>query len=94
MSRILKYTSMLLAVIAIEGSKIRAQEPPSLSQLVQEFPQLTQPTEWTNDHWRRVLYMHKKSVETNVPISFYGRLVDQNGDPIQGAHISDKVHFV
>ncbi len=45
----------------------------------------------TSKHGRRALRVHRIKKSANRQIDFYGKVVDQNGDPVEGVKLEIKI---
>ena len=52
---------------------------------------VAKPPDVTEADWQRFLRMHAARKASNRKVSFHGRVIDQNGDPVKGVLISTEI---
>jgi hypothetical protein len=61
------------------------------SQPILDDDDVAKPPDVTEADWQRFLRMHEARKASNRKVSFYGRVIDQNGDPVPGVVISTEI---
>jgi hypothetical protein len=70
---------------AIVDKPTHSVKKPKKQEVTEEFKK---PDNVTEEFWNRMLEVHRRAKAMNGPISFYGKIIDQNNDPVSGMKIS------
>jgi hypothetical protein len=61
------------------------------SQIVTQTDVFSRPPGFDEGKWIRAMTMRQRILERNQPVAFYARVVDQNGNPVEGAKVTLKL---
>lgn len=79
-------TPQTTTVVAIPGE---TSAPPRI-----ETDALVRPYSIPEDKWNSLMAMRERALARNQPVEFYGRVLDQDAHPVEGAHLTFKLHRV
>ena len=83
MKDIILWTVLLCLTVFLSGVGSSAESGVEM----EEFPGLKKPESMEDRVWERLLYRVEKGKESNVPVHFYGKITDQNNNPVPGVQI-------
>ncbi|MBI9017882.1 MAG: hypothetical protein JEZ07_11550 [Phycisphaerae bacterium] len=88
--RVLINILILLSIFGVVAVADISVDDPVYQRLVQKY---SKPTNYSSSRWKSFLLTHQLRVNNSIPVQFYGRVVDQKGQGVQGVKVRAVWHI-